>query len=316
MTAVMDEIMTGACTDAQIGAFLVALRNKGETVEEISGAAAVMRAKATRVPAAPDVMDTCGTGGDGQRTFNISTAAAITAAAAGARVAKHGNRSVSSSSGSSQVLEELGVNVQAPVEAVARCVEEARIGFLFAPSLHAAMKYAIGPRKEIGIRTIFNVLGPLTNPAGARRQLMGVYDTSLVKPMAEVLHALGARRALVVHGCDGMDEITITGPTATAVLDDGVVEEGTITPEDFGMRSAPVDDLRVESAPDSAEMIRAVFAGEGGPARDVVLLNAGAAVYVAGLENDIAGGILRAAHAIDSGDAAQTLRKLVELSQG
>lgn len=313
-TAVMDEIMSGRCTDAQIGAFLVALRIKGETVDEIAGAASVMRQKATRVPAPSHVIDVVGTGGDGQKTFNISTCAALVAAAGGAVVAKHGSRSVSSSSGSSQVLEELGVNIGASVEVVARCIEEAHIGFLFAPNLHAAMKHAIGPRKEMAVRTIFNILGPLTNPAGARRQVMGVYASDLVETMAHTLRELGAERVLVVHGHDGLDEITITDETTVAQYLGGEVERLVIAPEDFGLVRARLDALRVSDPAQSAALVRAVLQGELGPARDVVLLNAGAALFVAAVAEDIAEGVEQAREAIDSGKAAETLERLAALS--
>jgi len=312
---VMDEIMSGACTDAQIGAFLVALRIKGETIEEITGAASVMRAKATRVPASADVIDTCGTGGDAHHTFNISTAAAIVSAACGVAVAKHGNRSVSSSSGSSQVLEALGVNIEASVEVMARCIQRAGIGFLYAPRLHGAMKYAIGPRKEIGVRTIFNILGPLTNPAGARRQLMGVYSEALVEPLAHVLRALGTVRAVVVHGRDGVDELSISDESVLAELMDAQVRVRIVTPEEFGLERAPLDALRVDSPEQSAALIRGVLGGEPGPARDVVLLNAGAALYAAGAAGDIAEGMTRAAEAVDMGRGQATLAKLVEESR-
>ncbi|MBN1257708.1 MAG: anthranilate phosphoribosyltransferase [Planctomycetes bacterium] len=311
---VMNDIMSGQCTDAQIGAFLVTMRLKGETVEEIAAAAKVMREKATRVPASVPVIDTCGTGGDGLATFNISTAAAIVAAGGGAHIAKHGNRSVSSSSGSSQVLEALGVNIDAPVEVVAKCIEEAGIGFLFAPLLHGAMKYAIGPRKEMGVRTIFNILGPLTNPAGAKRQLLGVYTSSLVETLAHVLKTLGSECAMVVHGHDGLDEISITDETTLAQLKDGEVESLVIAPEDFDMKRAPLEAIRVASPEESAEVIRKLLAGGQGPARDIVLLNAGAALFVAGIAEDMVDGIARAAEAIDSGTAAKTLEKLVAVS--
>ncbi|MFH0912020.1 MAG: anthranilate phosphoribosyltransferase [Planctomycetota bacterium] len=313
--AVMDEIMSGACTGAQIGAYLVALRIKGETVDEITGAARVMREKATRIPAPADVIDTCGTGGDGQKTFNVSTAAALVAAGAGAKVAKHGNRSVSSSSGSSQVLEALGVNVMAGPETVARCIEEAGIGFLFAPLLHGAMKHAIGPRKEIGVRTIFNILGPLTNPAGARRQLLGVYAADLVETLARVLQALGAERVIVVHGRDGLDEITLSEKTDMAVLRDGAVETATIAPEEFGLKRAPIERMRVNSPEESAAILRDVLAGGKGPARDMVLVNAGAALFAADLAADIAEGIEKAREAVDRGKASASLNRLIEVSR-
>ncbi len=313
-TAVMNEIMSGECTDAQIGGFLVALRNKGETVDEITAAASVMREKATSVPAPPDVIDTCGTGGDGQATFNVSTASAIVAAAGGAKVAKHGNRSVSSSSGSSQVLAELGVDVNASVETVSHCIAEAGIGFLFAPLLHGVMKHAIGPRKELGLRTVFNVLGPLTNPAGARRQVMGVYAPELVETLGRVLQALGTVKAVVVHGRDGLDEITITERTDLAILDGGAIRAETVAPEDFGLQRASLDDLRVASPAESAAVIRGVFAGDPGPARAMVLLNAGAALFVADCADSLEAGVALASETIDAGKATDTLERLVAVS--
>lgn len=313
--AVMNEIMSGACTDAQIAAFLVGLRNKGESVEEISGCAEVMREKATTVHAPGDVViDTCGTGGDTHGTLNVSTAAAIVAAAGGAVVAKHGNRSVSSTSGSADVLRALGVNIEAGTACVERCITEAGIGFLFAPLLHGAMKYAIGPRREIGVRTIFNILGPLTNPAGARHQLLGVYASHLAPTMASVLRTLGSTRAMVVHGHDGMDEITLTEETTIAELRDGDVCEYVVAPEDFDLSRCRLEDLRVESDAQSAARIRAVFAGETGPARDIIQLNAGAALYVAEQAEDLASGVELAGETIEAGAATRTLETLIRIS--
>jgi len=314
-TAVMNQIMSGDATDAQIGAFLIALRVKGETVEEITGCARVMREKATRI-AAPfaDVLDTCGTGGDASGTFNISTATAIVAAGAGCRVAKHGNRSVSSSSGSADVLKALGVNIEADTATVERCIAEAGIGFLFAPLLHGAMKYAIGPRREMGVRTIFNILGPLTNPAFASRQVLGVYDARLVEPLARVLGNLGSVRCLVVHGDDGLDELTTTAPSQVAELDGGEVTCWTLEPEDVGLPRASLDDLKVEGPDESAAAIRAILAGETGPKRDIVVLNAAAAIVAVGKGDDLMAGIAVAIEAIDSGAAAATLAKLVATS--
>ncbi|NQT87150.1 anthranilate phosphoribosyltransferase [bacterium] len=316
-TAVMNQIMSGDATDAQIGAFLIALRVKGETVEEITGCARVMREKATRI-AAPfaDVLDTCGTGGDASGTFNISTATAIVAAGAGCRVAKHGNRSVSSSSGSADVLKALGVNIEADTATVERCIAEAGIGFLFAPLLHGAMKYAIGPRREMGVRTIFNILGPLTNPAFASRQVLGVYDARLVEPLARVLGNLGSVRCLVVHGDDGLDELTTTAPSQVAELDGGEVTCWTLEPEDVGLPRASLDDLKVAGPDESAAAIRGVLAGEAGPKRDIVALNAAAAIVAGGKADDLKAGIAVAVAAIDSGAAAATLAKLVTTSNG
>jgi anthranilate phosphoribosyltransferase len=288
---------------------------KGETGEEIAGCARVMRAKARRLDAGtPDVVDTCGTGGDARNTFNISTAAALVAAGAGATVAKHGNRAVSSHSGSADALKQLGVNIEAKPEAVERCMREARIGFLFAPLLHEAMKFAIGPRREVGVRTVFNILGPLTNPAGARCQVMGVYDPALPPLLAGVLRDLGSRRCMVVHGDDGLDEITTTGRTAVAELNDGTVRTYTIAPEDVGLPRAKLADLTVWNVEEAAEAIRLVLAGERGPHRDIVVLNAGAALLVTGLASDLKSGVQRAADSLDSGAARKALEELVRVS--
>jgi len=314
---VMNQIMSGEATDAQIAAFMVALRLKGETVEEISGCAEVMRQKATRITApCDDVLDVVGTGGDEAHTFNISTAAALVSAAAGCCVAKHGNRSVSSTSGSADVLKALGVNIEADVPTVERCLAEVGVGYLFAPALHGAMKYAIGPRREMGIRTVFNILGPLTNPAMARRQLLGVYDAALLVPMAQVLASLGSTRCLIVHGDDGLDELTTTTASQVCELRAGQVTRYAITPADTGLPTASLDDLRVDGAEESAAAIRAVFAGDRGPHRDIVVLNAGAALMVADKAEDLAAGIRLAGEVIDSGAAAATLDKLVAVSNG
>ncbi len=311
----METIMTGGATQAQIGAFLTALRMKGETIEEITGCARVMREKATliRVEGSP-VIDTCGTGGDHSGTFNISTCTAIVAAGAGVKVAKHGNRSVTSKSGSSEVLAALGVNLDADVATVERCIAEANIGFLFAPRLHAAMKHAIGPRRELGIRTVFNILGPLTNPARARRQLLGVFDASLCDPLANVLGNLGSERCFVVHGCDGLDEITTTDETEIAELCGGNVKTYTISPEDFGLKRAKPDDLKVVGPEESAGAIRSILAGKAGPMADIVLLNAAAAIAAAGLAEAIADGLPIARESIESKAASEALAKLVEIS--
>jgi anthranilate phosphoribosyltransferase len=316
MRAVMRLIMTGAATPAQIGGFLVGLRMKGETVEEIAAAAEVMRELATHVGVSgPHLVDTCGTGGDGARTFNISTASAFVVAAAGGKVAKHGNRSVSSKSGSADVLEAAGVNLDLAPEQVAQCVNEVGVGFMFAPKHHAAMKHAIGPRREMGVRTIFNLLGPLTNPAGAPNQVLGVFAEHWVEPLAEVLQRLGSEHVLVVHAEDGMDEISIGSPTRIAELKDGRVRVFTVQPEDFGLKRADVRTLAVETPADSLARIQRVFANETGAARDIVALNAGAAIYVAGLAPDLAAGVKRALEVIASGAARERLTALVALSR-
>jgi len=313
--AAMDIIMSGDATDAQIAAFIVALRLKGETVAEIAGCARVMRAKATSIEApSPDVLDTCGTGGDSSGTFNISTAAALVAAGAGCCVAKHGNRSVSSSSGSADVLRELGVKLDVGPPVVERAMREAGIGFLFAPGLHQAMKYAIGPRREMGIRTIFNILGPLTNPAGARRQLLGVYDIALVETMAAVLASLGSIRCLVVHGDDGLDELTTTATSHVCELDDGTLRSYVVEPEDMGLPRARLDDLRVASPAESAEVVRDVLAGRMGPQRDIVVLNAAGALVAAGKASTLDEGARLAVTSIDSAAAARALERLVAVT--
>ncbi|MBL4623408.1 MAG: anthranilate phosphoribosyltransferase [Immundisolibacteraceae bacterium] len=316
MTDVMALIMTGEATQAQIGGFLVGLRIKGETVTEITAAAKVMRQLATPVKVSgAHLVDTCGTGGDGTHTFNISTAAALVTAAAGGQVAKHGNRSVSSSSGSADVLEALGVRIDLDAGQVSACIEQVGIGFLFAPAHHGAMKHAIGPRRELGTRTIFNLLGPLTNPAGAPCQLIGVYDQGLVEPIAQVLKLLGSERVLVVCGEDGLDEFTITGATHVAELKAGEVTEYSLTPDQLGLSLGSLEPLMVASAAESAKMIKQIFAGESGPARDIVLANAGAAIYVAGLVDSLLVGVNLAAEVIDAGQAAEKLAALVELTQ-
>jgi anthranilate phosphoribosyltransferase len=316
MREVMRLIMTGAATPAQIGGFLIGLRMKGETVEEIAAAAEVMRELATRVGVSgPHLVDTCGTGGDGVHTFNISTAAAFVVAAAGGKVAKHGNRSVSSKSGSADVLEAAGVSLELTPEQVAQCVNEVGVGFMFAPKHHGAMKHAIGPRREMGVRTIFNLLGPLTNPAGAPNQVLGVFAGHWVESLAEVLQRLGSEHVLVVHAEDGMDEISIGAPTRVAELKDGRVRVYTIQPEQFGMTRADVKKLSVTSAQDSLAMIRGVFNNEPGPARDIVALNAGAAIYAAGLAPDLNAGVQAAQTLIASGAARAKLDALVSLSK-
>lgn len=315
MADTMALIMGGDATPAQIGGFLVGLRVKGETITEITEAARVMRNLATPVQIeGPHLVDTCGTGGDGAHTFNISTAAALVAAAAGAQVAKHGNRSVSSSSGSADVLERLGVRIDLSADRVGDCIRQAGIGFLFAPAHHGAMKHAIGPRRELGARTIFNLLGPLTNPAGAKCQLIGVYNDELVEPVAQVLRELGSERVMVVRGEDGLDEISLSGPTRVSELKNGEVQSYLLTPEQLGLDRSPLSALVVETAEQSAAVLQQVLAGEPGPARDIVLANAGAAIYLAGLGDTLETGVERAGEVIDSGAAAATLTSLAKLS--
>ncbi|MEZ5542021.1 MAG: anthranilate phosphoribosyltransferase [Pseudomonadota bacterium] len=315
MEEVMRLIMTGQATPAQIGGFLVGLRMKGETVTEIAAAARVMRELATHVHVGgPHLVDTCGTGGDGASTFNISTASAIVTAAAGGRVAKHGNRSVSSSSGSADVLEAAGVKLDLGPEQVAACIDRVGVGFLFAPQHHGAMKHAIGPRREMRVRTLFNLLGPLTNPAGAPNQVLGVFSPLWVEPLARVLKQLGSEHVLVVHAEDGLDEISIAGPTRIAELKDDEITVYSVSPADFGMQCADLSELAVSDARESLAMIRRVFAGELGSARDIVLLNAGAAIYAAGLADTLGDGVRLAGETIDSGKAQQTFEALVQVS--
>ena len=316
MTDAMNQIMSGEATDAQIGAFLIALRVKGECVDEIAGAASVMREKATPIATKHDVIvDTCGTGGDHSGTFNISTTAAFVAAGAGLCVAKHGNRAATSQSGSADVLSALGVNIEASPETVSRCLDDVGIGFLFAISLHGAMKYAIGPRREIGARTIFNALGPLSNPAGATRQVVGVYSAALTETLAGVLATLGAERAFVVHGSDGLDEMTLTGPTRVSELKNGSVSTYDVSPGDFGLMQAPADALKGGDADYNAEITRSVLNGEEGPQRDIVLLNAAAAIVTGDKARDLNEGVQAAAEVIDSGKALEKLEGLVAASR-
>lgn len=316
MTSVMRTIMTGGATQAQIGGFLIGLRMKGETIPEIAAAASVMRELATRVEVGGDhLVDTCGTGGDASGTFNISTASAFVTAAAGGRVAKHGNRSVSSKSGSADVLEAAGVRLDLNPQQVAQCIEEVGVGFMFAPAHHGAMKHAIGPRKEMGARTIFNVLGPLTNPAGAPNQILGVFSDELLDPLANVLQKLGSNHVMVVHARDGLDEISIGNKTEVAELKDGRVRRYSIQPEDFGLSRTPISNIRAADAQESLEIIRALLENKPGPARDIVQLNAGAAIYTAGLADTLADGIEKAGEVIASGEARSRLDKLVILSQ-
>ncbi len=316
--AAMREIVEGAATPAQVGSFLTALRMKGETMDEIAACARVMRQAAITVdlPAAERLLvDTCGTGGDGARTFNISTAAAFVAAGAGVPVVKHGNRSVSSMCGSADVLEELGVVVGTAPERAGEILQAAGIVFLFAPVHHPAMRHARPVRQEIGIRTIFNILGPLTNPAGARAQLLGVHDPRLVGTIAGVLRLLGCERAMVVHG-SGLDEITVTGSTVVAELEAGAVRTYTLEPEAFGVRRAPPEALRGGDAAENARILLSVLEGEEGPGRDAVLLNAGAAIYLGGGASDHAAGVARAAASIDTGAALERLHRLIEATRG
>ncbi len=315
MAAVMHTIMTGQATAAQIGGFLIGLRMKGETVDEIAAAARVMRDLASGVALdVPHLVDTCGTGGDGANTFNISTTSAFVTAAAGAHVAKHGNRSVSSRSGSADVLEAAGVKLDLTPEQVARCVREVGVGFMFAPLHHSAMKHAIGPRREMGVRTVFNVLGPLTNPAGAPNQVIGVFNSDWVEPLAQVLARLGSRHVLVVHAEDGLDEISIGGPTRVAELKDGQVQNYVISPEQFDLRRTDVAALAAESAEHSLEIMRQVLDNQQGPARDIVAMNAGAAVYAAGVAQTLEEGVQIAVDVIADGSARAKLDALAALS--
>ena len=313
--AVMDQIMSGQATDAQIGAFLIALRCKGESVEEITGCAQVMREKVTRIATSrEDLIDTCGTGGDGSGTFNISTTVVFVAAGAGLAVAKHGNRAMSSQCGSADVLQALGVDIEIDPEKVGRCLDETGIGFLFAPMLHGAMKHAIGPRREIATRTVFNVLGPLTNPARAGPHMLGVYAADLTEKIAGVLLELGSERAFVVHGTDGLDEITLTGPTRVSELREGQIATGEIAPEDFGMERARPDALKGGTAEENAKILTDILAGEKSPRRDIVLLNAAAAIAAGGRADSLEEGLEKARASIDSGKALQALEHLVKVS--
>ena len=323
----MEAIMSGAATNAQIAAFLTALRMKGETVEELIGFAQVMRQKVVKVrPRAGDMVaatgtdremliDTCGTGGDATGTFNVSTATAFVVAGAGLKVAKHGNRSVSSLCGSADVVETLGVDLELTPAQVARCIDEVGIGFLYAPLLHTAMKHVMAARREMGVRTVFNMLGPLTNPAGANAQVIGVYAASLTDPLAHVLAELGTLRAFVVHGADGLDEISNTGESHISEVHEGVVRSSRVRPEDLGMRRAAIRDLQGGDREENARIIRAVLGGEAGPRRDIVLMNAGAALMVGNKAQDLKEGVALAAASVDSGGAARKLEELVALSR-
>lgn len=316
MTEVMRQIMTGGATDAQIGGFLIALRCKGETIDEIAAAAGMMRELAGKVHVKGDhIIDTCGTGGDGANTFNISTTCAFVVAAAGGQVAKHGNRSVSSSCGSADVLEAAGVNLGLTAEQVTQCVHEIGVGFLFAPNHHGAMKHTIGPRKEMGVRTLFNLLGPLSNPAGAPNQLIGVFAKEWVEPLAQVLKKLGSRHVLVVNAEDGLDEISIASASTIAELKEDVVTVYTITPEQFGLKRASLAELAVNSAASSLVMVKSVLDNQAGAARDIVLLNAGAAIYAANITDSLAAGIEKARQVIASGAARAKFDSLIAYSK-
>ena len=315
MRALMRQIMSGDATPAQIGGFLVALRAKGETIEEVVAAVEVLREMSLKVHVdTRHLIDTCGTGGDGAHTFNISTASAFVAAAAGARVAKHGSRSVSSRTGSADVLEAAGINLHLDPEAVAHCISDVGLGFLFAQNHHGAMRHAVGPRRELGVRTLFNLLGPLSNPAGAPNQLIGVFSAEWIEPLAQVLKVLGSRHVMVVHAEDGLDEISIGAPTRVAELIHGEIRVWTLTPEQFGLQRASLETLAVDSSEQSLAVIRRIFSGEAGPHRDIVLLNAGAAIYCAGVAETLEAGLTMARAAIDHGAAQQKLDDLIRVS--
>jgi len=312
--AVMEEIMSGEATPAQFGAFVTALRLKGETVDEIAGMARVMREKARRVHVEGVLLDTCGTGGDARGTFNVSTAAAFVAAGAGARVAKHGNRAMTSRCGSADVLEALGARIDLSPEQVKACLEETGVGFMFAPSFHPAMKFAAGPRREIGVRTVFNILGPLTNPAGAACQVLGVAEPSLAETMAQVLARLGSRRALVVHGRDGLDEMSISGPTLVCELAGGCVRRYEVTPQEVGLALSEAASVAGGTPEENAAALREVLAGRPGPQRDIVLLNAAAGLVALERAAALAEGVALAAEAIDSGAARERLERFVAVT--
>lgn len=315
MTAAMRLIMTGEATPAQIGGFLVGLRMKSESVDEITAAAEVMRELATPVAAdKTHLVDIVGTGGDGANLFNVSTCSSFVVAAAGGRVAKHGNRSVSSSSGSADLLESAGIALNLSPASIARCIDEVGVGFMFAPQHHSAMKHAIGPRREMGVRTLFNILGPLTNPAAVKHQLLGVFTPALVRPMAEVLLQLGMQHAWVVCADDGLDEISIAQPTQVAEVKDGQISEFVFRPEQVGIERQPLDSLKVDSAAASLQLVRQVLSGQAGPARDMVLLNAGAALYVADVADSIEEGVAMAQAVLSNGQALDKLKQLAALS--
>lgn len=313
MHQAMEKVMTGQATPAQIGAFMMALRIKGETVDEITAAAKVMRELAEKVEINKQpLVDTCGTGGDGAGIFNVSTAAAIVASAAGVVIAKHGNRSVSSTTGSADVLEKAGVRLDLRPQDVAECVEQAGIGFLFAPAHHSAMKHAIGPRKELGMRTLFNVLGPLTNPAGAKRQVLGVFDRKWQRPLAEVLKSLGSEHVMVVHAEDGLDEISVSSQTYVVELKDGKISESTIVPADLGIWYTSLNDAKVASSEESLALIQDAFDGKVGIAADLIAINAAAAIYVAGLAKNLTEGLLKARTVLGNGKAKAKLQTLID----
>ena len=317
MEEIMRLMMSGQATPAQVAGILVALRMKGETTEEITAAVKVMRELSTPVMVADAALlvDTCGTGGDGANTFNISTASAFVVAAAGGKVAKHGNRSVSSKSGSADVLEAAGVNLNLTPQQVAECVEELGVGFMFAPSHHSSMKHVIGVRRELGVRTIFNMLGPLTNPAGASAQVLGVYDKRLTRLFAKVLQRFGSRHVMVVHAQDGLDEISIASKTFVSELKDGVITDWEIDPYDYDMDHPSLADLSVDSAQDSINIIRSVFANSDSAAKDIVCLNAGASLYVSGLADTYAEGVILARTVLASGDVQKKLNAFIEKTQ-
>lgn len=316
MREAMRAMMAGELTDAQIAGFLIALRCKGETVEEIAAAVEVLRELVRHVPVKGEhVIDTCGTGGDGANTFNISTTAAFVVAAAGGQVAKHGNRSVSSSCGSADVLEAAGIDLDMSAEQVAQCVNDIGVGFLFAAKHHSAVRHTVGPRKEMGVRTLFNLIGPLSNPANAAHQLIGVFDKQWLAPVAEVLKKLGSRHVLVVHAEDGLDEISIAAPTHVAELKNGEVTTYTITPEQFGFERSSLEGLAISDAQSSLKIIAAVLNNQAGPARDIVILNAGAAIYAADLSASLQEGMAKALQAIESGAAKTKLNALVAYSE-
>ena len=316
MHDVMNSIMTGQTTDAQIGAFLVGLSMKGETIEEITASAKVMRSLATPVEIKSNkyLVDTCGTGGDGLGLFNISTASAFVVAAAGGKVAKHGNRSISSKSGSADVLESAGVNLNLSPNLISECIAQIGVGFMFAPAHHSAMKHAIGPRKELAVRTIFNVLGPLTNPAKAPNQVMGVYDKNLIEPIANVLKELGSRHVMVIHSDDGLDEFSIADKTYVAELKDGIVSTYSVHPEDFGLTLGDLKDIRADNADTSLALITEAFSGRNGTAKSIISLNAGAAIYVSGLTTSLQSGIDRANQVLSDGSSQKKLDEYIKVS--
>ncbi|MFA5864591.1 MAG: anthranilate phosphoribosyltransferase [Phycisphaerae bacterium] len=314
MRSVFEQLMNGELSDTQMAAFLIGLECKGVTSEELAAAAGVMREKVTRIPIDVDAVDTCGTGGDGICTFNISSAAAIIAAGAGVYVAKHGNRTNTRRSGSAEAFAALGVNIEADVETVVRCIHEAHIGFCYAVKLHPAMKYAAGVRRALGVRTIFNLLGPMTNPAGVRRQIIGVSRSDLAEKLACALRYLGTTRAMIIHGLEGLCDISINGPTKICELINGEIKTYVVEPEDFGIHPAPLERITVDSPEGSAKIIKAILNGESGPARDIAALNAAAAIVVAGQAKDLPHGLKMAYEAIDSGAAKSALEKMIEIT--